>query len=298
MLGLYTRQSFPFTCASSPEKAMAPHSSTLAWKIPWMEEAGRLQSMGSLEVGHDWVTSFSLSCIGEGNSNPLQCSCLENPRDRGAWWAAVSGVAQSWTRLKRLSSSSASSQEVIGSSLKVWCCSIPVIITTLLTTSNRETCNMASKWPSFRSFPEGLLCRTVWVIAKTKPKSRIWKYYSSERWPQEINQQVSKCNREGGTKPIQFSLLVMSSSLRPHGLQHARLPCPSPTPGVHQTHVHWVSDAIQPSHPLSSPSPHSFNFSQHQGLFKWVSSSHQGAKVLEFQLQHQSFQWIFRTDFL
>ena len=65
-----------------------------------------------------------------------------------------------------------------------------------------------------------------------------------------------------------------------------------------QTHVHWVSDAIQPSHPLSFPSPPAFNLSQHQGLFKWVSSSHQVAKVLEFQLQHQSFQWTSRTDFL
>ena len=60
---------------------MAPHSSILAWKIPWMEEPGRLQSMGSLRVQHDWVTSLSLSCIGEGNGNPLQCSCLENLRD-------------------------------------------------------------------------------------------------------------------------------------------------------------------------------------------------------------------------
>ena len=129
------------------EKAMAPHSSTLAWKIPWMEEPGGLQSMGSLRVRHDWVTSlslftfmhwrrkvksesevtfhfpspmhesekwkwshfhFSLSCIGEGNGNPLQCSCLENPRDGGAWWAAVHGVAQSRTRLKRLSSGGSS----------------------------------------------------------------------------------------------------------------------------------------------------------------------------------------------
>ena len=83
---------------------MAPHSSTLAWKTPWTEEPGRLQSTGSLRVGHDWVTS--LSRIGEGNGNPLQCSCLENPRDRGAWWAAVYEVAQNWTWLKRLSSSS------------------------------------------------------------------------------------------------------------------------------------------------------------------------------------------------
>ena len=138
------------------EKAMAPHSSTLAWKIPWTEEPGRLQSMASLRVRHDWAISLSLftfmhwrrkwqptpvflpeesqgrrslvgcclwggaesdtteqfhfhsslSCIGEGHGNPLQCSCLENPRDGGAWWAAIYGVADSWTWLKRLSSSS------------------------------------------------------------------------------------------------------------------------------------------------------------------------------------------------
>ena len=137
------------------EKAMAPHSSTLTWKIPWVEEPGRLQSMGSLRVKHDWATSlslftfmcwrrkwqptpvflpgeshgrrslvgcspwgcweldttqwlhfqFSLSCVGEGNGNPLQCFCLENPRDGGAWWAAVYRVTQSRTRLKWLSSS-------------------------------------------------------------------------------------------------------------------------------------------------------------------------------------------------
>ena len=65
-----------------------------------------------------------------------------------------------------------------------------------------------------------------------------------------------------------------------------------------QTHVHLVSDAIQPSHPLSSPSPPVLNLSQHQGLFQWVSSLHQVAKVLEFQLQHQFFQWTPRTDLL
>ena len=64
-----------------------------------------------------------------------------------------------------------------------------------------------------------------------------------------------------------------------------------------QTFVHWVGDAIQPSHPVTSPSPPAFNLSQHQGLFQWVSL-YQVAKILEFQLQHQSFQWIFRTDLL
>ena len=139
---------------------MAPHSGTLAWKIPWMEEPGRLQSMGLLRVRHDWATSlslftfmhwrrhwhptpvllpgkshgwrslvgcspwgceesdtierfhfhFSLSCTGEGNGKPFQCSCLENPRGGGAWWATVYGVAQNQTWLKRLSSSSSSSR--------------------------------------------------------------------------------------------------------------------------------------------------------------------------------------------
>ena len=76
-----------------------------------------------------------------------------------------------------------------------------------------------------------------------------------------------------------------------------RFPIHHQLPEFTQTHVHCVGDAIQPSHPLSSPSPPAFNLFQHQGLFQWVSSSHQVAKVLEFQLQHQSFQWTFRTDF-
>ena len=97
---------------------MAPHSSTLAWKIPWMEETGGLQPWGHEEsdTTERRHFHFSLSCIGEGNGNPLQCSCLENPRDGRAWWAAIYGVAQSRTRLKRLSSSSSSSSRC-GSSL-------------------------------------------------------------------------------------------------------------------------------------------------------------------------------------
>ena len=90
------------------EKAMAPYSSTLAWKILWMEESGRLQSMGSLRVRHDWTTSLSLFTFMHWRRKwqPFQCSCLENPRYRGAWWAAIYGFAQSLTRLQCLSSSS------------------------------------------------------------------------------------------------------------------------------------------------------------------------------------------------
>ena len=89
---------------------MATHSSVLAGRIPGTAEPGGLPSMGSHRVRHDWVTFLSLSCIGEGNGNPLQCSCRENPRDGGAWWAAVYGVPQSWTRLRWLSSRSSSSR--------------------------------------------------------------------------------------------------------------------------------------------------------------------------------------------
>jgi len=97
------------------EKAVAPHSSTL---LP-----GKSHGRGSVAGFSPWGCwesdtterlhfHFSLSCIGEGNGNPLQCSCLENPRDRGAWWAAVYGIAQSWTRLKQLSSSSSRAHHV------------------------------------------------------------------------------------------------------------------------------------------------------------------------------------------
>ena len=98
---------------------------------------------------------------------------------------------------------------------------------------------------------------------------------------------------------VQFSSVAQSCPTLCDPMNHS-------TPGlpVHhqlleftQTHVHWVGDAIQPSHYLSSPSPPALSFSQNQDLFQWVSSSHKVAKVLEFQLQHQSFQWIFRTDF-
>ena len=111
------------------------------------------------------------------------------------------------------------------------------------------------------------------------------------------------CYKEGNWssgKKVQFSAVTQSFPT-PCDL----MDCSTPSLPVHhqlpestQTHVHWVGDAIQPSHPLSSPSLPAFNLSQHQDLFKWISSLHQVAKVLEFQLQHQSFQWTPRTDLL
>ena len=115
---------------------------------------------------------------------------------------------------------------------------------------------------------------------------RSWNGYESLNKTEEVWRKNYRC-----------LITVMSDSLRPHELKQARVLCPSPYSWVSQTHVHWVSDTIQPTHRLSPPFPLALNLSQHQGLFQWVSSSHQVAEVLELQLQHQSFQWIFRVEY-
>ena len=94
---------------------------------------------------------------------------------------------------------------------------------------------------------------------------------------------------------VQFSRSVLSDSATPW-ISTPDLPVHHQLPEFTQTHIHRVSDAIQPSHPLSAPSPPAPNPSQHQGLFQWVNSPHEVAKALEFQLQHQSFQWTPRND--
>ena len=98
---------------------------------------------------------------------------------------------------------------------------------------------------------------------------------------------------------VQFSSVTQScpTLCNPMDCSTPGFPLHHQLPELTQT-VCWVGDAIKPSHPLSCPSPPTFNLSQHLGLFKWVSPSHQVSKVLEFQLQHQFFQWIFRNDFL
>ena len=129
-------------------------------------------------------------------------------------------------------------------------------------------------------------------------------FYATRTWKQPRCPSADECIRKlwyiytmEYSDQIRSGRSVVSDSLQPHESQHARPPCPSPTPGV-ETHGHQVSDAIQPSHPLSSPSPLAPNPSQHQGVFQLVNSSHEVVKVLEFELQHQSFQCTPRTDLL
>ena len=115
-----------------------------------------------------------------------------------------------------------------------------------------------------------------------------------------MNEQVGDLPFTAYSIQIQFSSVTQSclTLCDPMDCSMPGLPVHHQLLELTQTHVHQVGDAIQPSHPLSSPSPPAFNHSQHQGLFQWVSSSHQVAKVLNLQFQHQSFQWTFRNDFL
>ena len=216
---------------------------------PWTEEPGRLQSMGLLRVGHDWA--ISLSCIGGGSGNPLQCSCLENTRDGRAWWAAVYGVAQSQTWLKRLSSSSSNATTI---------------------KKKKEWWQQVNKEDTLKFFLKNLSSnrrkKMRWKCSKafkiSVPARATWGWLFLEQF------QLSS---------VQFSYSVVFDSLWPHGLQHTRLPCPSPTPGVYSNSCTLNQWCCPPSHPLSSPPPPAFNLSQHQGLFQWFSSSHRVAKV-------------------
>ena len=131
--------------------------------------------------------------------------------------------------------------------------------------------------------PEILQARTLEWVAISFSSAWKWKVKSES----EVAQ--SSPMSEVGVKLL-FVTPWIAAYRAPPSIHHQLLE-------LTQTHVHQVGDAIQPSHPLSSPSPPAFSLSQHQGLFQWVSS-HQVAKVLELQPQHQSFQWIFRTDVL
>ena len=127
------------------------------------------------------------------------------------------------------------------------------------------------------------------MLNKMKHKQLFWDMW--EKWGHRVNH----CPQVWRVAVVQLLSCVQLFDLMDCSMPG--FPVHHQLPELAPTHVHWVSDAIQPSHPLLSPSP-AFSLSQHQGLFQWVSSLHQVAKALELQLQHQSFQWIFRVDFL
>ena len=150
--------------------------------------------------------------------------------------------------------------------------------------------------------------RPKFQSASEKTHSEVpWQFHSivkrprRGRWPKSLKSPLLLKNSWNNlpTHSVQFTSVcqLCPTLCKPMDCSLPDFPVHHQLPGVTQTYVHWVSDAINTSH-LSSLSPPTFSLSKHQGLFQWVSSSHQVAKVMEFQLQHQAFQWIFRTDFL
>ena len=224
-------------------------------------DPGRLQSMGSLRVGHEWATSLSLFTFMHWRRKwqPTSGSCLENLRDGGAWWAAVYGVAQSWTQLKWLSSSSSSfqaekyhpSSSGLSGMTRDWC----VIKMT------------QGKW-------QGVGRGMDWEFGITRCKL----LYAG--W---INSEVLLHST------VQFSCSVVSNSLRPHGLHHTRLPCPSPILGAYSNSCPlswWCHPAISSSVAPFSSSPQSFPAS---GSFPMSQLFASGGQSIGVQFQHQSF---------
>ena len=134
---------------------------------------------------------------------------------------------------------------------------------------------------------------TRWSIPKSD-----WLYSMQSKIEKSIQSEKTRLGADCGSASAQLVTQSCPTLCDPMNHSMPSLPVHHQLPEFTQTHVHWVDDSIQPSHPLSSSSPPAFNLSQHQGLFQWVSSSYQVAKVLEFQLQHQSFQWPPRPDLL
>ena len=176
---------------------------------------------------------------------------------------------------------------------------------------NKFWCVCKIDWCLVIKRNEILIHATTWISIKVIVLSEIILRNGDMYWMSLLIKIPRKCRLICNDRKQVSVCLGMISSVQFSSVAHLCLnlcdpmDCSMPAFSAHhqlleptQTHVHWVSGAIQPSHPLSSPSPPTFNLSQLQGLFKWISSSHQVAKVLEFQLQHQSFQWILRIDFL
>ena len=143
---------------------------------------------------------------------------------------------------------------------------------------------------------------TRMVVLKKSTNNKYWREWGEEGsllqcwWEFKVVQPLWRTV----WRLLQFSSVAQSCLTICNLMDYSTpgLPVHHQLPEFTQTHVYWVGDMIQPTHPLSSPSPPAHNLSKHQGLFKWVSSSHQVAKILEFQLQHQSSQWTPRTDLL
>ena len=223
--------------------------------------------------------------------------------DRKAWHAKVHGVAKSQTQLSKWTTTSPTCPAPVGtSSQHTWCCQGP---------RNPSSCTTSTPSPhwgrrkssSAASGANSMDDSHTEVGEKPQPNSRG--SVAKKEDQNHLHELYKLIKPTWSTWKTLLSISVSVQSLShvqlcdPMDCSTSGFPAHHQLPGLAQTHVHQIFDVIQPHHPLSFLSPPTFNLSQHQGLFQWVSSSHhQVAKVLELWLQHQSFQWIFRTQFL
>ena len=231
---------------------MAPHSSTLAWKIPWTEEPGRLQSMGSLRVGYDWATSLSLFTFMHWRRK-WQHTPVFLPGESQGWGSLVGCHLWGHTESDMTEWLSSSSSKIMYQILEC-------VLMRLERHKHRQ-----NQWKGLSTNSKALRdCHLIYtaVIIQLLSYVRLFDTPRPAAFQTSLSFTISQS---------WWSLLKFMS----------------------------IESVIPPSHLiLSSSSPSALNPSQLQSLFQWVSSSHQVAKVLELQLQHQFFQWIFRVDFL
>ena len=262
---------------------------------------------GVARVGHDWATLLSLFTLMHWRRKwqPTLVFLPGESQGRQSLVAAICGAAQSRTRLNWLSSSSSSSsRELFLTSVfacgwgkyffNIFLVSFVSLVRLRLTQGSVQFSSVAQ---SFRLFATPWTAAHQASLSITNSQSLL-KLMSIEL-VMPSNHLVLCCPLIPlpSIFPSISSVQSLSCSLWPHGLQHIRLPCPSPTPGVYSNSYPlswWWHPTISSSVVPFSSSP----LFQHQDLFKWVSPLHQVAKILEFQLQHQSFQWIFRIEFL
>ena len=249
------------------EKGMTIHASILAWRIPWIKEPGRLQSMGLQRAGHNWAAKHSTWC--QEVMVPGRMKPGWGGWDKSVGRKDVALSTEAWTGWEKYMGTCVGRNHGSG-----------------LLSGNWQKNESIFPGSHNLTVTELGCCSSLKIITCTT----VLKHCPCVQGSLQSNSWLQP----------QFSSITQScpTLCDPMDCSMPGFPVLHYIPELAQIHVHWVGDAIQPSHPLLSPSSLALNLSQHQGLFQWVSSLHQVAKVLEFQLQHQSFQWIFRTDFL
>ena len=277
---------------------MATNSSILAWRIPWTEEPSGLLSMGSHRVGHDWsdlacMHAFEKEMATHSSILAWRIPGTEEPG--GLLSMELHRVGHDWSDLAAAAAAVAWDATFIICSISISCeLYFKAFSSVLLVCLFIHQCVLCFIFGGFLcqvelDFPPGLsFFILVFLILIACLFFSTWTI-------------VSICLAPG--KKVIFIMITFCCSVTqlcltlcsPMDCSMPGFPVLHHLPELAQTD-HWVGDTIQPSHPLSALSPPAFSLFQHQGLFQWVSSLHQVAKILELQLQHQSFQWIFMTD--